>query len=191
MLFLLFNLLLLISLSYILSEYNDAVQRAQRLSVSRDSLLTTGSCNNAILAMENDDLEIYLRWIVSHFYSIKNYIQFMKLLEWFPYYISNLNDQKSTQHSLFQQSLNQSQTMQSTDDNATVKSSANTSTYLSQGKNEERKSMTETNRYYSILDKIYQESTIAFPPTDENLNAISFCKRTVNLFYSIEKSLFF
>ena len=169
--------------SYILSEYNDAVQRTQRLSVARDSLLSTGSCNNAILAMENDDLEIYLRWIVSHFYSIKNYTQFMKFLEWFPYYISSLNDQQSTEHSKLQQnqSLNQTNSQYSFkvgEDHSNGKSSVMTTTFLSQAKSEV-KSESEANRFYSILDKIYQESTIAIPPTDENLNAISFCKTTL------------
>jgi hypothetical protein len=160
-------------LSFILSEYNDSVQRAQRLSVARDSLLSTGSCNNAVLAMENDDLEIYLRWIVSHFYSIKNYTQFMKFLEWFPYHLSSLNDQPPNE---LNQSINRPNSQYSLKVGEDGKSSVMTTTYLSQTKSE-AKSETEANRYYSILDKIYQESIIAFPPTDENLNAISFCKR--------------
>ncbi len=157
-----------------MSEYNDAVQRAQRLSVAREAILSTNSCSSAILSLQTDDLEIYLRWLISHFYSIKSYIHFMKLLEWFPYFINNLNDgQKDKQKAKSQSQLSHRQ--QQMDDLSSMKSSTNFSTFI--GKYEERKSFSESNRYSNILDKIYLESTNAIVPTDENLNAISFCKK--------------
>jgi hypothetical protein len=97
----------------------------------------------------------------------------MKFLEWFPYHLSSLNDQPPNE---LNQSINRPNSQYSLKVGEDGKSSVMTTTYLSQTKSE-AKSETEANRYYSILDKIYQESIIAFPPTDENLNAISFCKR--------------
>lgn len=72
-------------LSFILSEYNDANQRLNRLNLSRESLLYKPSSTNVPLCLQTDDLIYYLKWLISHLYSQKNYLQFIKLVEWFPY----------------------------------------------------------------------------------------------------------
>ena len=95
----------------------------------------------------------------------------MKFLEWFPYLITNLNE--NIENSNFQM---QSTSHISFNESNTFKSA----TFLS-NKTEER-SKSEANRHYNILDRIYAETTNAIPPTDENLNAISFCKRKIKIF---------
>jgi hypothetical protein len=77
-------------LSFILSEYNDAYQRLNRLNSSRESLLykpssSSAAAANVPLCLQSDDLIYYLKWLISHLYSQKNYLHFIKLVEWFPY----------------------------------------------------------------------------------------------------------
>lgn len=68
-----------------MSDYNDSIQRSQRLSAARDQFLGTGSCAQCLNIVSPDDIEIYLRWLISHFHSQKYFIQCMKVLEWLPY----------------------------------------------------------------------------------------------------------
>ncbi|XP_047197655.1 putative uncharacterized protein C6orf183 [Hippoglossus stenolepis] len=58
------------------SEYEDAVQRARRLSVSRETILT-GRGNPAPL-LSQDDLLIYLRWLVCHLHSVHTIHSFLR-----------------------------------------------------------------------------------------------------------------
>ena len=67
-----------LSYSHIMSEYNDCLQRAQRLSVARESYLT-GNLGNAVSAINIDDLMIYLRWLVCHLHAIKKFTQYLKV----------------------------------------------------------------------------------------------------------------
>ena len=63
-------------LGYIMSEYNDCLARAQRLSVARESYLAGNS--NALLSVKIDDAVIYLRWLICHLHSMKTFNQFMQ-----------------------------------------------------------------------------------------------------------------
>ena len=54
----------------ILSEYNDAVNRAKRLSLSCDHLLASKA--PPIHLLGEDDVLIYLRWLVYQLHCIKN-----------------------------------------------------------------------------------------------------------------------
>ena len=60
-----------------MSEYNDCLSRAQRLSVARESHLAGN--NTSLLSVKIDDLLIYLRWLVCHLHSIKMFNQFMRV----------------------------------------------------------------------------------------------------------------
>lgn len=168
-----------------MSEYNDAIQRAQRLATARDALLSTSKCTNAITSMQTDDSEIYLRWLVCHLYSIKSYIQFMKLLEWFPYMITNLIDKtldynqesrvKSAKQST-QQSQQSFQLQAATADQASFKSSSS----LNLKKYDEKKLfINEINKNLSFIDNIFSTTSNTLQPTDETINAISFRKSFV------------
>lgn len=67
-------------MSHILSEYNDCVQRAQRLSVARESYLCKTDLTLSVI--ELDDLLIYLRWLVCHLHSTKRFHQYLRMLQW-------------------------------------------------------------------------------------------------------------
>ncbi|MBN3319340.1 CF183 protein, partial [Atractosteus spatula] len=63
--------------SRLMGEYEDAVQRSRRLSVSRERVLT-GS-GNPINAVTPEDIVIYLQWLVCHLHSLKtihSYLQY-------------------------------------------------------------------------------------------------------------------
>lgn len=75
-------------IAYILSDYNDSIQRVRRLSTARDHLLSSGTSQQAASAIRSDDVEIYLRWLVAHFYSQKSFQQALKVLEWLPHHMS-------------------------------------------------------------------------------------------------------
>jgi hypothetical protein len=75
-------------LGFILSEYNDSLLRSQRLSVARETFLSNASCTSVIQSVQVDDLLIYLRWLVCHFYAQKSFTQTMKTIEWLPYQMS-------------------------------------------------------------------------------------------------------
>lgn len=57
------------------SEYEDAVQRARRLSASREKILT--GRGNPVRMLTQDDVVIYLRWLVCHLHSVKNIHHFL------------------------------------------------------------------------------------------------------------------
>ncbi|KAK2144748.1 hypothetical protein LSH36_734g02004 [Paralvinella palmiformis] len=69
-------------LKQIMFEYNDCLQRAQRLSAARESFMYKD--NNALLILNKDDVLIYLRWLVCHLHSVKRFNQFMRVLQWLP-----------------------------------------------------------------------------------------------------------
>ncbi|CAG5117025.1 unnamed protein product, partial [Candidula unifasciata] len=70
-------------LEQILFEYNDSVQRAQRLSLARETLMQDKP-ESAVTAVSLEDLQIYLRWLVCHLHSLKKFHQFFKVLQWLP-----------------------------------------------------------------------------------------------------------
>ncbi|TKS86985.1 Coiled-coil domain-containing protein 162 [Collichthys lucidus] len=68
--------------SNLTSEYEDAVQRARRLSASRERILS-GRGNPANL-LAQDDVVIYLRWLVCHLHSVQHVYNFLTVLHYMP-----------------------------------------------------------------------------------------------------------
>ncbi|XP_054675028.1 uncharacterized protein LOC129203961 isoform X2 [Grus americana] len=69
-------------ISHIMEEYNDAVQRAARLSVARESFLT--GKKNPVNVVTQEDLMIYTRWLVCHLHSLKGIHHFLQILQHLP-----------------------------------------------------------------------------------------------------------
>ncbi|CAK6966026.1 uncharacterized protein si:ch73-242m19.1 [Scomber scombrus] len=69
-------------MSHLTSEYEDAVQRARRLSASREKILT-GRGNPGRL-LTQDDAVIYVRWLVCHLHSVQNIHNFLRVLHYIP-----------------------------------------------------------------------------------------------------------
>lgn len=70
---------------YIMQEFNDAVQRAERLSVARENFLM-GKSNPPNLVTP-EDLTIYTRWLVCHLHSLRpihHYLQVVGTIECWP-----------------------------------------------------------------------------------------------------------
>ncbi|OCT80388.1 uncharacterized protein ccdc162p.L [Xenopus laevis] len=67
---------------FIMQEYNDALQRAQRLSVARDNLITGQKNSLHLLTLE--DLVIYLQWLICHLHSVKNIHNYIQMLQYLP-----------------------------------------------------------------------------------------------------------
>lgn len=61
----------------LMGEYEDAVQRARRLSVAREKALT--GRGNPINAVTQEDVVIYLQWLVCHLHSIKTIHSFLRV----------------------------------------------------------------------------------------------------------------
>jgi hypothetical protein len=76
-----------------MSEYNDALQRAQRLSIAREALLDATKNVALFMAIDNSDIDIYLRWLISHFALLRPYNQFIKFIEWYPYMYEEKKDE--------------------------------------------------------------------------------------------------
>eukprot|EP00064_Thunnus_orientalis_P010332 superscaffoldBa00001395_g10358 len=69
-------------MSRLTSEYEDAVQRARRLSASREKILTGRGNPDGLLTQ--DDVVIFLRWLICHLHSVKNIHQFLRVLHYIP-----------------------------------------------------------------------------------------------------------
>ncbi|XP_064411305.1 uncharacterized protein CCDC162P [Latimeria chalumnae] len=69
-------------ISHIMREYDDAVQRARRLSAARESLLT-GKGNPSNLVTQ-EDLVIYLQWLVCHLHSVRTIHDYLVVLQYLP-----------------------------------------------------------------------------------------------------------
>ena len=61
-----------------MAEYNDCISRTQRLAAVRENYLD-GKSANSLLYVKQDDLLIYLRWLVCHLHSLKRFNQYMKV----------------------------------------------------------------------------------------------------------------
>ncbi|CAF0884068.1 unnamed protein product [Brachionus calyciflorus] len=165
-------------IGYILSDYNDSLKRSQRLSQARELLLATNSCTLAMNSIEIEDIEIYLRWLMSHFYSQKTFLQAVKLLEWLPYEIffdsnssnpiltnTNQSDSLSTNRTSRYKGSNSDRNdildsiRQSTESNKNINSSSTGSLLINK---------------FKYLDNIYLPSTNANVPRDEILNTVSY-----------------
>jgi len=60
-----------------MAEYNDCVSRAQRLSVTRESFLAGD--NLSVASVRVDDLFIYLRWLIAHLASVRQFHHYLKV----------------------------------------------------------------------------------------------------------------
>ncbi|XP_068933437.1 uncharacterized protein [Petaurus breviceps papuanus] len=67
---------------HIMQEYNDAVQRAERLAVARENLLT--GKNNPGHLVTQEDLVIYTKWLVCHLHSLKDIHSYLRVLQYLP-----------------------------------------------------------------------------------------------------------
>ena len=56
-------------MKHLMMEYNDALNRAKRLSVSCDCLLADKASPTNLL--EVDDVVIYIQWLVYHLHAVK------------------------------------------------------------------------------------------------------------------------
>ncbi|KAM9676053.1 uncharacterized protein ACBT57_004703 [Dama dama] len=67
---------------YIMQEYNDALQRADRLSVARENFLM-GKQNPPNLVTQ-EDLTIYTNWLVCHLHSLRIIHHYVQALQYLP-----------------------------------------------------------------------------------------------------------
>ncbi|XP_053237610.1 uncharacterized protein LOC128410420 isoform X11 [Podarcis raffonei] len=68
--------------AHIMQEYNDAVQRAARLSSARENFLA-GKENPTNLVTQ-EDLTIYTQWLVCHLHSLKTIHNYLQVLQYLP-----------------------------------------------------------------------------------------------------------
>ncbi|XP_067839991.1 putative uncharacterized protein C6orf183 [Heptranchias perlo] len=69
-------------ISHIMKEYDDAVQRAQRLSIARECLLT--ETGNPSKSVTQEDVVIYLQWLVCHLHSVTTIHNYLRVLQYLP-----------------------------------------------------------------------------------------------------------
>uniref|UniRef100_A0A8C0XQJ1 DUF4549 domain-containing protein n=1 Tax=Castor canadensis TaxID=51338 RepID=A0A8C0XQJ1_CASCN len=67
---------------YITQEFDDAVQRAERLSVARENFLM--GRNNPPNLVTQEDLTIYTRWLVCHLHSLRTIHHYLQALQYLP-----------------------------------------------------------------------------------------------------------
>ncbi|KAM6181754.1 uncharacterized protein O8D03_000195 [Erethizon dorsatum] len=68
--------------AYIMQEYSDAVQRAERLSVARENFLM--GKNNPPDLVTQEDLTIYTKWLVCHLHSLRTIHNYLQALQYLP-----------------------------------------------------------------------------------------------------------
>ncbi|XP_074919531.1 putative uncharacterized protein C6orf183 isoform X2 [Chelonoidis abingdonii] len=66
-------------IGHIMQEYNDAVQRAARLSAARQNFLT--GKKNSVNIVTQEDLVIYMQWLVCHLHSLKAIHSYLRVRE--------------------------------------------------------------------------------------------------------------
>ncbi|CAM5100780.1 unnamed protein product [Eretmochelys imbricata] len=69
-------------IGHIMQEYNDAVQRATRLSAARQNFLT--GKKNPVNIVTQEDLVIYMQWLVCHLHSLKAIHSYLRVLQYLP-----------------------------------------------------------------------------------------------------------
>lgn len=60
-----------------MAEYRDCIERAQRLAVVKEAYLS--HTDQGIQAVKDEDLLIYLRWLVCHLHSVKMFNQYLRV----------------------------------------------------------------------------------------------------------------
>ncbi|XP_060112837.1 putative uncharacterized protein C6orf183 [Heteronotia binoei] len=68
--------------AHIMQEYNDAVQRATRLSRARENFLS--GQENPTSLMTQEDLVIYTQWLICHLHSLKAIHNYLGVLQYLP-----------------------------------------------------------------------------------------------------------
>nr|XP_034379600.1 LOW QUALITY PROTEIN: uncharacterized protein LOC117724113 [Arvicanthis niloticus] len=67
---------------YIIQEFNDSVQRAERLSVARENFLMGKNNRPDLVTLE--DLAIYTRWLVCHLHALSTIHHYLQALQYLP-----------------------------------------------------------------------------------------------------------
>ena len=77
----------------LLRDYQDTLQRAQRLASIRNAFLraghnssgpSPGELENLVLNVNLDDLLIYMNHLVCTFFATRRFFQFFRVLQWYP-----------------------------------------------------------------------------------------------------------
>ena len=168
-------------LTYILSDYTDSIQRAKRLSIARETLLQNNSCATATAFIQKDDFLIYLRWIVSHYYSQKFFQQSMKVLEWLPHQMSTdfLSEYREDDNV---SSKNGKEAAKASKKSLETIFRCNNSNNNEKNSSQKKNSLASyLNLKFKALDSVYLTSTNALVPREEILNSISYSKYQFNL----------
>jgi len=172
-----------------LSDYSDSIKRAERLSIARESLLLNGSCASIYTLIEKEDLEIYLRWLICHFYSQRTFQQAIKTIEWLPIQMSTehfCNYKASQAKSNNMPSyLSTSQDTNNDGNNNNNNNNNNNIESIYRLSNESSSNNYSTNNSnsiasvlinkYKLLDSIYLPFVNPLVPRDDILNSISYC----------------
>lgn len=61
----------------IVNEYNDCVDRAQRLSEAKESMLCGG--DGGVMCVKMEDMLIFLRWLVCHLHSLRTVHHYLRV----------------------------------------------------------------------------------------------------------------
>lgn len=70
-------------LNNILLEYQDSLERATRMSSIHEAYLTNSAIPYDVI--KNEDLDIYTKWLVTHFHSTKKIHAFLQYIQWIPH----------------------------------------------------------------------------------------------------------
>ena len=169
-------------IGYIFSDYNDSMQRVNRLNLVRESVLNTHSCVGALPALQNEDILIYMRWLICNFYAQKTFIQTIKTIEWLPFQMSidslSANTVASTSITNSSASLGNPR---SNNDSAVLISQKATSfediqnNYSNKQSNLASSTSSILNKNFKTLENIYLPSQSGLMPRVDVLNSISIC----------------
>lgn len=173
-------------IGYILSDYNDTMQRVNRLNLVRESVLNTHSCLGALPAITTEDICIYMRWLICHFYAQKTFMQSIKMIEWLPFQISieSLSSSVTSTTSITNSSAslgNQRSNTESANLNAQKATSFDDILNNYPSKQQQQNNLASStssilNKNFKTLENIYLPSQNALMPRNDVLNSISICK---------------
>lgn len=170
-------------IGYILSDYNDTMQRVNRLNIVRESILNTHSCVSSLPVIQNEDILIYMRWLICNFYAQKTFIQTMKVIEWLPFQMSI--DSLSSNTNMSSSITNSSASLgnpKSINDSANIISQKITSfediqnSYPTKQSNLASSTSSILNKNFKTLENIYLPSQNGLMPRSDVLNSISICE---------------
>ena len=176
-------------IGYILSDYNDAIQRANRLNAVREAILNTGSCASSISAIQTEDVCIYLRWLICHFYSQKVFMQALKMIEWLPFQMSidalsstnNMAPTSNTANNNTSSSFSNKRSDPSESAQLVNAPRATTFDDLNSNYSQKQQNLSNSttnilNKNFKLFDNMFLPSQNGLVPRSETLNSISVCK---------------